>query len=88
MKNLFYFRDLALFIRILRFYRRGQEGKFTGNMTEKWTIRLMQKSAVRKIDTYQKNGIYPGENLILTFETSDMPLSTRTIQEMVRRFLV
>ena len=46
------------------------------------------KSAVRKIDTYQKNGIYPGENLILTFETSDMPLSTRTIQEMVRRFLV
>ena len=46
------------------------------------------KSAVRKIDTYQKNGIYPGENLILTFETSDIPLSTRTIQEMVRRFLV
>lgn len=46
------------------------------------------KSAVRKIDTYQKNGIYPGENLILTFETSDMPLGTRTIQEMVRRFLV
>lgn len=46
------------------------------------------KSAVRKIDTYQKNGIYPGENLILTFETSDMPLSTRTIQEMVRRFLL
>mgnify|MGYP000549117692 CR=1 FL=1 len=46
------------------------------------------KSAVRKIDTYQKNGIYPGENLILTFETSDIPLNTRTIQEMVRRFLV
>ena len=45
------------------------------------------KSAVRKIDTYQKNGIYPGENLILTFETSDIPLNTRTIQEMVRRFL-
>lgn len=61
MKNLFYFRDLALYIRILRFYRRGQEGKFTGNMTEKWTIRLMQKAQYEKLIPTKRMGYIQGK---------------------------
>lgn len=61
MKNLFYFRDLVLYIRILRFYRRGQEGKFTGNMTEKWTIRLMQKAQYEKLIPTKRMGYIRGK---------------------------
>lgn len=46
------------------------------------------KSAIRKIETYQKNGIYLGEKLIVTFETSDMPLNTRTMHDLVQKYLV
>lgn len=44
--------------------------------------------AVKKIDLYEKNGIYPGEKLILTFETSDNPLNTDILQDMVGRYLL
>ncbi len=45
------------------------------------------RAAVAKIDSYQKNGIYIGENLIVTFETEKNVLSTKTIEELVEKYL-
>ena len=44
--------------------------------------------AVRKINAYEDNGIYQGENLILTFETDQMVLGTAKIEQMVKRYLL
>lgn len=41
------------------------------------------EKAVRKILSYEKNGIYPGQNLILTFETSKCPLNIRVVENMI-----
>lgn len=46
------------------------------------------KSAVQKIESYEKNDIYPGENLILTFETSRTVISTELIRCMANKYLV
>ena len=45
------------------------------------------QNAVKKIQAYEKNGIYPGERLILTFETNQVALSTQVIGNYVRRYL-
>ncbi|MDO4961517.1 MAG: hypothetical protein Q4E57_06660 [Eubacteriales bacterium] len=42
---------------------------------------------VRKIELYEYNGIFPGEQLILTFETDKSVLNTKTIELMVNRYL-
>lgn len=46
------------------------------------------EKAIKKINTYIKNGIYPGEQLILTFETGNCPLDVKVLEETIRRFLV
>ena len=46
------------------------------------------KAAIKKIKTYEDNGIYFGENLILTFETETSVLSTKDIERNVTRFLI
>ena len=46
------------------------------------------QNAVRKIQAYEGNGIYPGERLILTFETGKIVLNTRTIERLVYRYLL
>ena len=45
------------------------------------------RAAIRKIECYKKNGIYPGENLILTFETQQNVLDFKIIEEMIDRYL-
>lgn len=45
------------------------------------------RAAVKKISSYQMNGIYPGERLILTFETEQNVLDFRIVEELVDRFL-
>ena len=45
------------------------------------------RTAVRKIGSYQKNGIYPGERLILTFETEQNVLNSNNIEELVKKYL-
>ena len=45
------------------------------------------RSAVRKIESYQKNGIYPGERLILTFETEQNVLSQNIVAGLVEKYL-
>ena len=48
---------------------------------------LYAQNAVRKIQAYEENDIYPGERLILTFETEQNVLSTRLIQKLVNKYL-
>ena len=45
------------------------------------------RKMVRKIQAYENNGIFPGERLILTFETEQSVLSTNKIEQMVKRYL-
>jgi len=46
------------------------------------------EKAVRKIDTYLKNGIILGEGLILTFETSNYACSDRAIKKLIEQHLI
>ena len=46
------------------------------------------RKAIRKIETYEKNGILPGKNLILTFETSRDVLDMNIVQKLVREYLI
>lgn len=45
------------------------------------------RSAVRKIELYMKNGIYPGERLILTFETEQSMLNQKILESLAERYL-
>ena len=46
------------------------------------------KSAVKKIESYQRNGIHLGERLILTFETELSVLNSQIVEELVEKYLV
>lgn len=46
------------------------------------------RNAVKKILAYENNGIFPGEKLILTFESDQSVLDTRTIEIMVKKYLM
>lgn len=41
-----------------------------------------------KLIDYQNNGLIPGDNLILTFESLTTPLNIKTIQEVIDRILL
>ena len=45
------------------------------------------KNAVKKINAYYNNDIYPGEKLILTFETKQTILDTQIIERMIDKYL-
>ncbi len=45
------------------------------------------EKAVRKINSYIRNGIIPGEKLILTFETEKIALSDDTIYRIIECYL-
>lgn len=49
---------------------------------------LYAQNAVRKIQAYEENDIYPGERLILTFETGKIVLDTRIVEKLVCRYLL
>lgn len=42
---------------------------------------------IEKIHAYQKAGIFPGDNLIITMETSTKPLSTKEIKLIIEQYL-
>lgn len=44
--------------------------------------------AIQKIELYEKNGIFPGVNLILTFETRATSINTGVIREMVKKYIL
>ena len=41
-------------------------------------------TAIYKLNTYERNGIYLGVNLFLTYETSRKPLNVRALDEMIK----
>lgn len=45
------------------------------------------EKAVRKITTYEQNGIFPGDKLILTYETQKNPLNQKTLLLIIRHYL-
>ena len=45
------------------------------------------RTAVRKIESYQINNIYPGDRLILTFETEQSVLNSKIIESLADRYL-
>ncbi len=45
------------------------------------------EKALQKIAMYEQNGIYPGEKLILTYETRKSPLSQKVIKNMIAHYL-
>ncbi len=45
------------------------------------------RNMVKKINAYESNGIFPGERLILTYETEQTILSTSKIEQLVKRYL-
>lgn len=46
------------------------------------------ESAVLKIESYEKNGIFPGEKLLITYETSKHPLDMKLFEQIIKRYLV
>jgi len=46
------------------------------------------RNAVQKINLYEFNGIFPGENLILTFETSTTVISTELLASLTEKYLL
>lgn len=45
------------------------------------------ESALEKITLYEKNGIFPGGNLILTFETKKNPVNQKIVGLMIKQYL-
>lgn len=46
------------------------------------------RSAVQKIELYERNGLFPGEDLILTFETSASIINTELMKELTMKYLL
>jgi len=46
------------------------------------------RTATKKIELYEKNGIFPGEKLILTFETSTQVMDKKILETLVQRYLL
>lgn len=44
--------------------------------------------AIKKIEMYAQAGYYPGENLILSFETDSHPLISRLIECNINKYLL
>ena len=46
------------------------------------------KKMVKKIQSYENNGIFQGDRLIHTYETELTILNTNKIEQLVKRYLV
>ena len=46
------------------------------------------ESALKRIELYEKNGIFPGDNLLFSWETMAMPLNMRIVETMLRRYVM
>lgn len=44
-------------------------------------------NALQKIRIYEENGIYTGENLIITYETKKNPINQKIVNRMISRYL-
>ena len=46
------------------------------------------KSAMRRVELYTQNGIFVGDQLIITHETSDRPLSMPCFEKLINKYLL
>ena len=46
------------------------------------------ENAVNKIEKYMLAGYYPGDNLILSFESTSRPLSAWLIEHNIQKYLM
>ena len=46
------------------------------------------RNSVKKIRNYQRNGIFLGDNLIISEETSINPLGTDEIEAIIKKYLL
>lgn len=46
------------------------------------------KEAMEKIELYQRYGIVPGKNLIITYETDRQPLSVKSVEIFIKEYLL
>lgn len=46
------------------------------------------EKALLKIESYEKNSIYPGKQLILTHETASRPLNIKIVESLIEEFLI
>lgn len=44
--------------------------------------------ALKKIEAYEKNDIFPGQQLIITLETRTMPLNIRILEKIIRNYFL
>lgn len=44
-------------------------------------------AAARKLRIYEKNSIFPGKNLIVTMETSDLPINAKQVEKVALQYL-
>ena len=49
---------------------------------------IYARCAIQKIQAYENNHIFPGERLILTYETEKTILATRKIEQLVNKYIV
>lgn len=49
---------------------------------------MYARDMVKKINAYENNGIFPGERLILTYETEQTILNTGKIEQVVGKFIL
>ncbi len=45
-------------------------------------------SAAQKLKVYEKNGIYPGKNLIISLETSTLPINSMQVEKTAKQYLL
>ena len=45
------------------------------------------EKALKKIQIYEQNGIFPGTNLLITYETMQNPLNSNRVLNLIRRYL-
>lgn len=46
------------------------------------------ENVMKRIELYEKNGIFPGDKLLFSWETMAMPLNMKVVERMMRKFLL
>ncbi len=46
------------------------------------------ENALKRIELYEKNGIFPGDKLLFSWETMAMPLNMKVVEGMMKKFLL
>ena len=46
------------------------------------------EKAIKKIESMQRNGIFIGDKLILTFESLNHPLNIRIVEGLIKKYLL